>query len=115
MCGILVMLIFLNLNRELDWSLFLVNESDIDVAYEKWYRQFRCFQYIPFKTVTIRPNDKPWMNGRNRLSIRKRNCFLKMHNKKSTLNLWECYHLQHNHTTYLIRNAKKVYCNSMQI
>jgi hypothetical protein len=70
----------LNLNRELDQvdcSLFLVNESDIDVAYEKWYRQFRCIveKFIPFKTVTIRPNDKPWMNGRIRLSIRKRNRF----------------------------------------
>ena len=104
----------LNLNRELDqvdWSLFLVNESDIDVVYEKWYRTFRCIveKYIPFKTVTIRPNDKPWMNGRIRLSIRKRNRFLKMHNKKSTLNSWERYRLQRNHTMYLIRDAKKVY------
>ena len=27
-------------------------------------------KYIPLKTVTIRPNDKPWMDSKVRLAIR---------------------------------------------
>ena len=74
-----------NLNRELqqvDWSEFLLSASDIDVIYDKWYRCFRQIieKYIPFKTVTIRPHDKPWMNSQVRLAIRKRDflvCIIK--------------------------------------
>ena len=66
-------------------------------------------KYIPFKTVTIRPKDKPWMTGQVRLAIRKRNRFLKLHNKRPSLITWERYRSQRNRTTSLIRIAKKSY------
>ena len=80
----------LNLNCELlqtDWSAIVENCFDADIIYEKWYRIFRRIveNFIPFKTVTTRPKDKPWMNGQVRLAIRKRNRFLKLHNRNPTL------------------------------
>ena len=103
-----------NLNQELEhanWSQYLENETDIDVIYSKWYRKFRSIieKHIPLKSVTIRPNDKPWMNGLIRLAIRKRNRFLKKHIKHPTLNTWERYRAQRNQTNYLIREGKKSY------
>ena len=107
-----------NLNRELqqvDWSEFLLSASDIDVIYDKWYRCLRQIieKYIPFKTVTIRPHDKPWMNSQVRLAIRKRNRFLSLHNKNPTQFSWERYRFQRNQTNYLIRMAKKRYFNKL--
>ena len=74
--------------------------SDIDVIYDKWYRRFRQIieKFIPFKRVTIRPNDKPWMNSQVRLAIRKRNRFLSLHNKNPTQISWERYRLKRNQT-----------------
>ena len=42
---------------------------------KKCYRIFRRIvkKYIPSKTVSIRPKDKPWMSSKIRLAIRKRN------------------------------------------
>ena len=59
--------------------------------------------------MTIRPKDKPWMNGQVLLAIRKRNRFLKLHNRNPTLTTWERYRAQRNRTTSLIRKAKNSY------
>ena len=103
-----------NFNCELlqtDWSEIFKNCFDVDIIYEKWYRIFRRIveKYIPFKTVTIRLKDKPWMCGQVRLAIRKRNRFLKLHNRNPTLTTWERYRAQRNRTTSLIRKAKNSY------
>ena len=103
-----------NLNCELlqtDWSAIVKNCFDVDIIYEKWYRISRRIveNYISFKTVTIRPKDKPWMNGQVRLAIRKRNRFLKLHNRNPTLTTWERYRAQRNRTTSLITKAKNSY------
>ena len=46
-------------------------------------------KYIPFKTVTIRPKDKPWMSGQVRLAILELNRFLKLHNRNPKLTAWD--------------------------
>ena len=83
-----------NFNCELlqtDWSAIFENCFDVDIIYEKWYSIFCRIveKYIPFKIVTIRPKDKPWMCGQVHLAIR--------------------YRAQRNRTTSLIRKAKNSY------
>ena len=94
---------------QLDWISLCENISDIDETYSSWYSHFRSIieKYIPLKTVTIRPNDKPWMDSKVRLAIRRRDCLLRIHNKRPSPVTWECYRAQRNIATSLIRFAKK--------
>ena len=67
---------FINLNSEIrlfDWQGFFLSSENIDEMSTKFTNKFIEFvkMYIPVKTITIRPNDKPWFN----LSIRKRNAY----------------------------------------
>lgn len=59
---------------ELDWISLCGNTRDIDEIYSRWYGYFRLIigKYIPLETVTIRAKDKPWMDSKVRLSIRRR-------------------------------------------
>jgi hypothetical protein len=68
----------------IDWFSLFDSEFDIDNVYNTWVAQFHAIieKYIPRKTVTIRPRDKPWMNGIVRRAIRRRNRLLRIHNKK---------------------------------
>ena len=54
--------------------------------------------------VTIRPNDKPWMDSKVRVAIRRRD---RIHNKRPSPVTWKCYRAQRNIVTSLIRFAKK--------
>ena len=65
--------------------------------------------YLPCRTVLIRPKDKPWMNSGVRKAIRKRNILLKIHNIKNSLSSWEKYRSQRNLTTALIKSSKNQY------
>jgi hypothetical protein len=49
------------------------------------------------------------MNGIVRRAIRRRNRFLRIHNKKRTELSWENYRCQRNVTTNLTRQAKQTY------
>jgi hypothetical protein len=63
----------------IDWYSLFDSEFDIDNVYNTWVAQFHTIieKYISRKTVTIRPRDKPWMNGIVRRAIRRRNvCFV---------------------------------------
>ena len=64
------------------------------------------------KTVTIRPNDKPWMDSKVRLAIRKRDRLLRIHNIRPSPVTWESYRVQRNIVTSLIRFAKKSFYES---
>ena len=64
-------------------------------------------KYIPLKTVTIRPNDKPWMDSKVRHAIRRRDRLLRIHNTSPSPVTWESYRAQRNFVTSLIRFAKK--------
>ena len=80
---------------------FLLNYNGINLIYENW---FACFYnvielHICHRTVTICPQDKPWMNTSIRRAIRKRNKLLKIHTKNRTRVYWERYRQQRNLTS----------------
>jgi hypothetical protein len=100
------------LNRELlqsNWSSLFDGVFDIDIVYNTWFAHFHTIieKHIPLKIVTIRPRDKPWMNGVVRCAIRKHNRQLQTHNNKPNEYSWENYRRQRNLTTQLIRSAKQ--------
>lgn len=66
-------------------------------------------KYIRSKVITIRPKDKPWMNGLIRQNIRKRDRLLKRFSYKKDAFNWERYRRQRNVVVTLIRKAKKDY------
>ena len=60
------------------------------------------------KTVTICPNDKPWMDSKVRLAIRRRDRLLRIHNLHPCPVTWESYRAQRIIVTSLIRFAKNI-------
>ena len=94
---------------QMDWFSLCDNTNDIDETYSCWYSHFRSIieKYIPLKMVTIRPNDKPWMDSKVRHAIRRRDRLLRIHNIRPSPVTWESYRAQRNFVTSLIRFAKK--------
>ena len=94
---------------QMDWFSLCENTNDIDETYSCWYSHFRSIieKYIPLKMVTIRPNDKPWMDSKVRHAIRRRDRLLRIHNIRPSPVTWESYRAQRNFVTSLIRFAKK--------
>ena len=82
------------------WTGFLCvkNTHDIDEIYSCWYSHFRSLieKYIPLEMVTIRPNDKPWMDSKVRLAMRRRERVLRIHNFRPSPVTWESYRVQRN-------------------
>ena len=66
---------------QMDWFSLYENTNDIDETYSRWNSHLRSIieKYIPFKTATIRPNDKPWMDSKVGLAIRRRDRLLRIH------------------------------------
>ena len=64
------------------------------------------------KTDTIRPNDKPWMDSKVRLAIRRQDRLLRIHNIRPSPFTSESYRAQRNIVTSLIRFAKKPFYES---
>ena len=98
----------------LDWFSLRENSNDIDDIYSCWYGHFCSIieKYIPLKPVAIRPNDKPWMDSKVRLAIRKRDRLLRIHIIRPSPVTWESYRVQRNIVTFLIRFAKKSFYKS---
>ena len=66
-------------------------------------------RYIPTKTITVRPNDKPFMNNLIRNKIRHRN---RIHHKAKTSNNpdhWKKFREIRNEIISLVRKAKEDY------
>ena len=77
-----------------DWNdIFIDNlvNINIDILYDKWISLFLSIidSFIPSKMVTIRPRDKPWMNGDIRRAMNKRNRLLNNFSKNKSLFNWE--------------------------
>ena len=95
-----------------DWaSVFLPSTVSIDSVYDNWLDLFNFVlnKYILCREVTIRPRDKPWMNGSIRRGIRVRDRLLSLFSQSKSALVWERYRLQRNSVVNLIRKAKKVY------
>jgi len=96
-----------------DWEN-IENESaggSIDVFYKKWVDLFMSIVdlFIPQKSVTIRPKDKPWMYGGIRRAMRRRDRLLKVFNRDKSSSNWTAYREQRNLVVSLIRKAKAEY------
>ena len=103
--------------NDFDWDSCLVGCNDINLAYQDWFSNFQSLveQHVHHKTVVICPHDKPWMNGKVRGAIRKRNRLLKIHSRLKLPALWEKYRIQRNYTSSLIRYSKKIYYENLNL
>ncbi len=75
-------------------------------------RETMC-KYTPHKVVTVRLNDKPWMNGHIRRLMRRRD---RAHNKAKSTNTsdhWKIYRDTKNLLIDTIRQAKRKYDDNM--
>jgi hypothetical protein len=90
---------------------------DINEIYNKWFDGFNRVldQHLPQQVVTIRPNNKPWMNLKIRLSIRKQDRLLRKHNRIKTVLSWQNDKCQHNRTTTIIRCAMMCFMKNLMI
>ncbi|PJE77769.1 hypothetical protein CI610_03302 [invertebrate metagenome] len=70
--------------------------------------------FIPSKVITIRPNDKPWMNNIIRLKMRQRNRIHKNANLTNTPHFWEILRFLRSETIDLIREAKGNYIKTLE-
>ena len=71
-------------------------------------------RFVPVKKITIRPNDKPWMNREIKLKIRQRNRVHKKARSGSSQQHWENYRQKRNEVIDLIRKAKKTYYENLE-
>ncbi|XP_071176621.1 uncharacterized protein [Mytilus edulis] len=97
--------------NDTDWDDVVFNSNNINDVYMNFVKTFESTvnRYIPTKTITVRPNDKPFMNNLIRNKIRHRN---RIHHKAKTSNnpyLWKKFREIRNEITSLERKAKDDY------
>ncbi|KAK6171783.1 hypothetical protein SNE40_018213 [Patella caerulea] len=107
------------LNNELmtvDWSQNVFKNDDINKIYESFLDVLNktLIQYIPTKVVTIRPNDKPFMNNAIRIKIRNRNRAHKRAKKTNSPNHWLLFRKVRNEVITLIREAKSNFKDKLE-
>ena len=64
---------------------------------------------MPFKTVTIRPRDLPWINSDIRKHIRKRNRLFRKYKRYRSRDAYNRFEQARNYVTNLLRNSKQNY------
>ncbi|CAG2220486.1 unnamed protein product [Mytilus edulis] len=97
--------------NDTDWDDVVFNSNNINDVYMNFVRTFESTvnRYIPTKTITVRPNDKPFMNNLIRNKIRHRN---RIHHKAKTSNNpdhWKKFREIRNEIISLVRKAKEDY------
>ncbi|CAG2235036.1 unnamed protein product [Mytilus edulis] len=97
--------------NDTDWDDVVFNSNNINDVYMNFVRTFESTvnRYIPTKTITVRPNDKPFMNNLIRNKIRHRN---RIHHKAKTSNNpdhWKKFREIRNEIISLVRKAKDDY------
>ena len=68
---------------------------------------------IPSKTVTVRPQDLPWMNNNLRKLMRKRNRLFEKYKKDKSVETYNKFKKIRNEVTSLLRKSEKYYINSL--
>lgn len=94
-----------------NWENLFDSFVDIDTLYDTWFSTFTLIvkKFISLREVTIRPRDKPWMTGKIRRSIRKRDRLLRKFRSTNSLADWNKYKKQRNLTVSIIRKEKVLY------
>ena len=70
-------------------------------------------RFIPNRTVTIKSNDKKWMDNSIRINMRSRDRLYRLAKNYSSPANISAFHKQRNHVTNLIRAAKRTYDRSL--
>ena len=70
---------------------------------------------LPEKTVTIRPNDKPWMDSLLRKTIRIRNRLRKKAQKSCKDSDWYLFRKFRNKVNNMKKNAKENFYNNLEV
>jgi len=91
-----------------DWASCYSSDSLDDITDRFTSALLRmCDKNIPNKYVTIRPKDKPWMNGEIRTLMRKRNRQHKLAKKHNNPYEWAKFRSMRNKVVSAVRNAKR--------
>ena len=100
---------------QLDWDNILhLHNGDVNEAAQAWTRTIMdtVKQYIPNKTVMIRPNDKTWYNHDLRKFKRKLDRCHKLAKRMSDVNSWAEFRRLRNEYIQNCRDAEKKYESS---
>ena len=97
--------------NSIDWNSIVATNDSLDIIADSVCKVIisTATNNIPNKTVTIRPNEVPWMNNEIRRSIRQRK---KLHKQAKQLNIdtaWQKFRIKRNEVTKLIRKYKNDY------
>jgi hypothetical protein len=98
-----------------NWDDIVFNSDNINDVYSNFPKILddAVKKYLPTKTITVRPNDKPFMNNKIRNKIRQRNI---IHYKAKTTNNpdhWKTFREIRNEVIDLVRKAKDEYKNKL--
>ena len=100
--------------QTMNWRDTIENEHDLDIMCEKFTEIINKATsiFVPNKTVTVRPRDKPWMNSAIRSLMRIRlKAYRKARDSGFNARLWEKYKNIRNDLIEKIRKSKKDYLN----
>ena len=97
-----------------DWEICFEN-NDVDTACERWTATFLNLarEYIPNKTILIRPRDSPWYTCALRKLKRKVDSLYKKFKKRKSDQLWERYKAMRNYYQSELDSAEKMYKQSL--
>ena len=103
---------FVGFNLEIenfDWDSFLLHHDNVDEMAIKFSDKYleMAKSFIPFKTVTIRPNDKPWFNSAIRKEIRIRDRLHKQVKRSPSSCILQKYRTQRNKVNNMIYYTKE--------
>ncbi|MCG7875001.1 MAG: endonuclease/exonuclease/phosphatase family protein [Candidatus Thiodiazotropha endolucinida] len=98
-----------------DWSILL--EGSLNEACCKFTHTFLNFvkACIPSKTITVRPNDKPWFDSEIRHHIRNRDKLKKKCIKTGRATDWVTYKKLRNKVNNLKKHAKEKFFNDLEV
>ena len=92
-----------------DWNFIEDRSIDYDIVVQNVESKMQNFMetHIPRKTFILRPRDKPWMTGRIRKAMKKRERIWKKFKRTNFECHWNSYKFHRNRVTDLVRAAKK--------
>lgn len=98
-----------------NWS-FINTLENMNIINETFTKNLLdiCNECIPKVTLTVRPNDKPWMTNEIRRIMRQRDRLYTKAKSKNNETQWHNYRLKRNEVIDEIRKAKKKYFQSLQ-
>ena len=83
------------------------------IEWTRTYKEAIC-KFIPTKTVTIKPNEAPWMNGKLQRQIAKRNKYYKKAKNTNNAAEWAKFKIQRNRVSAQIKEAKDKYNQKLE-